>query len=262
MPGAEPRPASTTPGGPGAPPPPPGAAPEPPRDWAGGVPAEVLGKVAEKLVAAETRGHGLTLMAATCKGWKHALKRDAIARAGGPAVWRDWGNLFGEGPPRTVLARVARAHVAQTEAAWAAHLRAWGQSVEETRQDMAERQRLGTCLFVFARVCKGWREAQLEVGGPLRTRVISDVTMPGRVALVKWALAEGCPGSGDHPNTLASAAAAFGHLELVKWLCGERGFAMDEAVMASAALVSRSAELVGWLKAQGCPSSEGFYYDE
>ena len=27
------------------------------------------------------------------------------------------------------------------------------------------------CLFAFALVCKGWRKAQLKVGGPLRTRV-------------------------------------------------------------------------------------------
>ena len=45
------------------------------------------------------------------------------------------------------------------------------------------------CLLVFARVCKGWRMAQLKAGGPLRTRVfVSDVIVPGRVALAKWAL--------------------------------------------------------------------------
>ena len=72
-----------------------GVAPEDWRDWAGGLPDEVLAKVAEKLVAAEPRGHGLTLMAITCKGWKGTLKEDAIKAAGGPEVWRDWGNRFG-----------------------------------------------------------------------------------------------------------------------------------------------------------------------
>ena len=56
---------------------------------------------------------------------------------------------------------------------------------------MEDRERDGNCLFVFARVCKGWRKAQVKVGGPLRTRVASDVLLPGRVALAKWALAGG-----------------------------------------------------------------------
>ena len=60
-------------------------------------------------VAAEARGHGLTLTAVTCKGWKNTLKQDAFTRPGGPEVWRDWGNRFGEGPPRAVLAKVAKA---------------------------------------------------------------------------------------------------------------------------------------------------------
>ena len=41
--------------------------------------------------------------------------------------------------------------------------------------------------------CKEWRKAQLRVGAPLRSRVDSDVILPGSVALVKWALREGCP---------------------------------------------------------------------
>ena len=44
------------------------------------------------------------------------------------------------------------------------------------------------CLLVFARVCQGWRMAQLKARAPLRTRVFSDVIVPGRVALAKWAL--------------------------------------------------------------------------
>merc|ERR1739848_450275 len=96
----------------------------------------------------------------------------------------------------------------------------------------------GNCLFVFARVCKPWRKAQLKVGGPLRTRVMSDVAMPGRVALVKWALGEGCPRDNGHewvPFTMVDAAVYYAHRELVQWLCGEGGFAMDESVMAHAA---------------------------
>ena len=81
---------------------------------------------------------------------------------------------------------------------------------------------------MFARVCKPWRKAQLKVGGPLRTRVKSDVLLPGRVALAKWALAEGCPRKNGNVLNMAHRAAQYGHLELVQWLCGEGGFAMDE----------------------------------
>merc|ERR1712075_4340 len=100
---------------------------------------------------------------------------------------------------------------------------------------MAPRKRDGSCLFVFARVCKGWRKAQLKVGGRLRTRVRSDAILPGQVALAKWALAEGCPREKGNGANMATLAAWYGHVELVKWLCGEGGFAMDETVMAMAA---------------------------
>ena len=50
---------------------------------------------------------------------------------------------------------------------------------------------------------------------------------------------------------MAFAAAHYGHLQLVKWLCGEGGFAMDEDVMARAAR-SGNYELVKWLRAEGC----------
>ena len=116
---------------------------------------------------------------------------------------------------------------------------------------MAKRKRDGNCLFVFARVCRGWRKAQLEVGGPLRTRVESDVILPGQEALAKWALAEGCPRE-NWEYTMAMVAAWYGRLELVKWLCGEGGFAMDEDVMRFAAM-GGNLELIQWLRGEGCP---------
>ena len=236
------------------------------RDWAGDVPVEVLAKVASRVAAAEARGHGLTLMAVTCKGWKETLKQDAIARAGGPEVWRDWGNRYGEGLPATVLAKVAGKVVAQTEAGWAAYLKRQGHTNVWTglmrglnlqgkiQVEMKVRKRNGNCLFVFARVCREWRKAQLKVGGRLRTRVESDVILPGRVALLKWALAEGCPRDDgtDVCRTMARVAAHFGNLDLVRWLCGEGGFAMDEEVMRAAAM-SGNLELVQWLRGEGCP---------
>ena len=51
---------------------------------------------------------------------------------------------------------------------------------------------------------------------------------------------------------MAHAAARHGHLELVKWLCGEGGFAMDEGVMEQAAM-SGNLDLVKWLRGEGCP---------
>ena len=47
-------------------------------------------------------------------------------------------------------------------------------------------------------------------------------------------------------------AASCGHLELVKWLCGEGGFEMDEGVAGWAAH-GGNLELVQWLRGEGCP---------
>ena len=168
--------------------------------------------------------------------------------------WRDWGNAFGEGLPAEVLAKVAEKLVALKEAAWVVHLkehRSW-MGEEAIQHMMAWRKSKGNCLFVFARVCKEWRKAQLKVGGPLRTRVHSDVLLPGRVALARWALAEGCPRKeGWHHINLAQVAATYGHTELVEWLCGEGGFAMDDGVMEYAA-IGGNLELVQWLRGAGC----------
>ena len=58
--------------------------------------------------------------------------------------------------------------VAQTEAGWAAFLKeVFGRSEKYIQRKMAKRERDGNCLFVFARVCKNWRKAQLKVGGRL-----------------------------------------------------------------------------------------------
>ena len=157
-----------------------------------------------------------------------------------------------------MLGKVVGEVVAQTEAGWAAHLKREGCSEWQIQEEMAKRKREGKGLFVFARVCKEWRKAQLGVGGPLCTRVWSDVILPGSVALAKWALAEGCfrdDGNEGDPWTMAHIAARNGHLELVRWLCGEGGFAMDEGVMEYAA-GSGNLELVRWLRASGCPWNE------
>ena len=51
---------------------------------------------------------------------------------------------------------------------------------------------------------------------------------------------------------MTQAAASYGHPELMKWLCGEGGFAMDQAVMSNAAW-SGNLELIRWLRGEGCP---------
>ena len=185
------------------------------------------------------------------------VKAPGAAPGSNPEELRNWAGL-----PEDLLEKVAGALVAQTEAAWAARLKEeepdW--SEERLQKEMAYRKRTGNCpLFVFAMVCKRWRKAQLKVGGPLRTRVKSDVLLPGSVALVKWALADPwCPRDDweeeGHGHTMAMVAASYGHLELVRWLCGEGGFAMDEkdGKMAMAAR-SGNLDLVQWLRGEGCP---------
>ena len=161
---------------------------------------------------------------------------------------RDWAGL-----PIELLAKIAETHIAQTEAGWVAYLREWGNREEYIQEQMEERKRDGNCcLFVFALVCKGWREAQLKVGGRLRTRALSDVVLPGRVELAKWGLAEGCPRESPNGFTLAIAAAQYGRPELARWLCQEQGFSMDRHVMNRAA-GHGNLELVQWLRDEGCP---------
>ena len=122
-------------------------------------------------------------------GGAGARDPEAPGAAGGvdPEELRDWAGL-----PEDLLVKVASMLVAQTEAGWAARLKEmyWNEALIQKK--MAKRQRDGNCpFFVFARVCKPWRKAQLKVRGPLRTRVKSDMLLPGSVALAKWALAEG-----------------------------------------------------------------------
>ena len=169
--------------------------------------------------------------------------------APGDPDWRDWAG----GLPADVLAKVAETLAEGNRADWAAHLLGTrGYKPDDFARKMAKREQEGPSgLLAFALVCKEWRKAQLKVGGRLRTRVESDVILPGQVALVKWALAEGCPRENEDGGvTLAYAAAGYGHLELVQWLIQEQGFAMGRKVMAMAAR-GGNLELVRWLRGEG-----------
>ena len=167
--------------------------------------------------------------------------------------------------------------------------------MSETRiqEKMAKRKRDGNCLFIFARVCKEWRKAQLKVGGPLCTRVRSDVFLPGSVALVKWALKEGCPTmTWDNDNGLTyhlhDEAAEYGKLEQVKWLIGSKYLYNDWMAMKRAAeggnfeviqwlrqtkncdwnwqtcelaVTYGDVEVVRWMRENGCPWDGGTAYE-
>ena len=176
--------------------------------------------------------------------------------------WRDWGAVLAQNSlPAEVLEKIAGTHSAQTEAMQAAYLKErrpdW--SEREIQREMAKRKREGNCLFIFARVCKDWRNAQLKVGGRLCTRVESDVLLPGSAALAEWALAEGCPKRGGGPYLslfgyyypdMTHTAARLGHLELLQWLYGEGGFWMDWETVREAAC-GGYLEMVQWLCLEG-----------
>ena len=240
----------------------------------GGLEARVAALEARQAGAeAELRAQVRALQARLAEAERRAARQAAAAAAGlAPDNWPAWRNWAG-GLPAGVLEKVAEKVVAQSEAGSAAWLKEefekdgfWWHHTSREEEDeywsegsitkwLARRKREGNSLFVFARVCKEWRKAQIKVGGPLRTRVWLDVLLPGRVALAKWALAEGCPRESRNfffGFTLAIPAAYHGHLELVKWLCGEGGFEMDKPVMQCAA-ESGNLELVQWLKYEGCP---------
>ena len=55
---------------------------------------------------------------------------------------------------------------------------------------------------------------------------------------------------------MAEFAARYGHLVLVKWLCGEGGFAVDKLVVRGAA-GSGNLEVVQWLLREGGGLLEG-----
>ena len=176
----------------------------------------------------------------------------------GDPAWRDWKSL-----PVDVLANVAGKAVAQTEAGWAAWLKKWGWSEEQVQEKMAKRELRGPSrgLLAFAMVCKDWREAQLKVGGPLCTRVHSDVAMPGSEELAKWALAGrwGCPRDDGYGVTMAHYAAEHGHgdHEYLVWeLLKGQGFATGPTLMEMAAR-SGNLRLVQDLRDDGCEWDHG-----
>lgn len=120
------------------------------RDWAGGLPGDVLAEVARRVAAAEERAFAARLDRAVDNFF---LVQKLNARPL-PLGRRDWPALLKE------------------------RLRA-----KQFRADAGRRHG----LFPFAMVCGGWRRAQRELGGGLRTR-LGGVTAAGGEsgALREW----------------------------------------------------------------------------
>ena len=180
-----------------------------------------------------------------------------VTPAAGPEGWRDWA----AGLPDAVLLKVARKVVAQTDEAWAAFLRSPGKGPEneglteqQIRDEYAWRKPRGLPLFPFAMVCRNWRRTQLRAGRMCTW--LDHLLQPGRVPLLKWALAEGLPRAGGGTAaaffTVAGGAAAHGKAELVKWLVQDQEMEMDAKLLRHAA-ASGNLALVQWLVRGGCP---------
>ena len=108
-----------------------------------------------------------------------ALHQGLEAAKKDPA-FRDWGNHLGQGLPEGLLEMVAGKVAAQAKQAEQKHLFfLYDEEVMEQKRLQKRVWPMGHGLFVFAMVCKEWRKAQLKVGGPLFTRVHSDVILPG-----------------------------------------------------------------------------------
>ena len=188
--------------------------------------------------------------------WRPPFRHHPAVRPGDRS-YRDWAG----GLPADVLVAIATKLATEREDAYEAALEDLEYSKRGIREAMQKRAEDGHCLFPFAMVCKQWWKAQVRVGRRMCTRVEQDVIVPGRVELVKWALAEGCPreGGGQACN-LAACAAKHGHLELVRWLVRERGFALDVHLM-NGATFSGNLELVRWLRRERCPWNGAVLYE-
>ena len=159
----------------------------------------------------------------------------AAAPAGGgdPEAWRDWGGL-----PSPLLAKVAEKVGAAERSAFAACLRPLGWSEEQIRAKVASRYGAGRvhAAYAFAATCKGWRKAargllraEAPEQAPWLMTYAADLVDKGSVALVRWALAMGCPRESgrkrapDELWSLPEMAADAGHLQVLQWLLAADG---------------------------------------
>ena len=216
-----------------------------------------------------------TKQVAMAKVQKQLARVRAVKAAGGTKVWRDWGSKYGEGLPEKVMEKIARKVSAGEDADCVSSLRRMCYSEPGVRLGLEKRKAKGHSLFGFAMVCKGWRKVQLKVGGGLFTST-RDIVWKGRPRLVEWALAEGCPvedqersrttipGPNDFAWTIQDCAASAGRLDLLKWLCAEKGYERYRrrcSRLMRFAANSGQVAIVKWLREAGCPWDERLCYE-
>ena len=168
-------------------------------------------------LVAKVRALEAELEAARLQLARFNLRTKAQARMLFPDQWRDWA----EGLPPGVLVDIGRKVVRSEEADFAARRKALGES-SGPREPVGGETPACYGLLAFAMVCKPWRKAQREIGGPLRSRV-SDVMAKGSVKFADWALAEGCPkkrpwseGKDHRVTDLRGMAALTGNLPVLR----------------------------------------------
>ena len=149
--------------------------------------------------------------------------------------FRDWG----AGLPQNVLAAIFQSLSQEREAEFEGRYRDWGTPFEPRHKLFAKRDPAnpGHDLLPYALVCQGWREGVEGLGGHLRSRASSVVSV-GRLEYLKWALSLGCPETdkeadvlplldlglgGDRASVLSDFCAANGDIRLLKYLCERKG---------------------------------------
>ena len=149
--------------------------------------------------------------------------------------FRDWG----AGLPRNVLAALFQSLSQEREADFEGRYRDWGIPFGPRHKLFAKRDPAnpGHDLLPYALVCQGWREGVEGLGGHLRSRASSVVSV-GRLEYLKWALSLGCPETdkeadvlplldlglgGDRASVLSDFCAANGDIRLLKYLCERQG---------------------------------------
>merc|ERR1711904_143097 len=261
---------------------PPAAAPETgrsrcPRDWAGGLPTELLEKVARAVPA----GDRLCLRL-VCKSWAAAGAEIAPAAGEKPrppgkvtrAGWSDAAASVARaemvlgGPEERKTKEKLKRGLCQSAAKggqlevlqWArAHGCPWD---EDTCIYAAANGHLAVLQWARAHGCS-WNEwacamaargGHVEVlkwlraqGCPWNEKTCLNAALNGHLAVLQWARAHGCPWDED----TCTYAAWNGHLEVLQW-ARAHGCPWDAQTCANAAF-NGHLEVLQWARAEGCP---------
>ena len=207
-----------------------GVAPEEWRDWARGLPDEVLAKVAEKVVA-QTEACQKSSLAAK-------LKRDSL----NPAYWTEeriqehMGKWKRDGNCLFVFAMVCKEwRKAQVKVGS-------GRLYSRVRYDVLLPGSVAMAKWALAEGCPRENE-----DGNTNTTMASAAASSGHLELVKWLCGEG--GFAMNEGVMAWAAMS-GNLELVRWLRGE-GCPWDMWTC-HGAVDQGHVEVLRWARENGC----------